>query len=137
MKVSKNFHIKEFVPKEIYNKWGANSIWFVDERLIRLVQFLRDEFGPITINGGSYNLSGFRPPDSKIGGKLSQHRFGRAVDLKFKDHTVQDVYKAILKNESHWMNKGLTTMENIAATPSWLHIDIRNTGMDKIKIVNP
>lgn len=135
--ITKNFHIKEFVPKEIYDKWGDKSAWFMDMRLIKLVQALRDEFGPITINGGNYNLSGFRPPSSTVGGKLSQHRFGRAADLKFKDVTVQDVYAAILKNEEHWMKKGLTTLENIQATPTWLHIDIRHTGLKNILIVNP
>jgi hypothetical protein len=31
----------------------------------------------------------------------------------------------------------LTTYENIAATPSWLHIDCRWTGLDKLLMVNP
>ena len=137
MQVSKNFHIKEFVPKEIWQRWGKRSIWFVDPKIIKVAQALRNEFGPMIINGGNYNQSGFRPMSTKIGGKLSQHRFGRAIDCKFKDMTVQDVYSAILKNESHWMKKGITTLENINATPSWLHVDCRNTGSSKILIVNP
>lgn len=137
MKVSKNFTIQEFVSKEIYARWGNNSIWFVDERLIKLVQALRDEFGAITINNDHFNQSAFREPKSTVGASMSQHRFGRAADLKFVKMSVQEVYDAILKNEQHWMNKGLTTLENINHTPTWLHVDIRMTNMSKIKIVNP
>ena len=137
MKVSKDFTIQEFVPREVFEKWGDKSTWFIDPRLIQLVQALREEFGPITINGGTYNYSGYRPPECTIGAKASQHRFGRGADLKFKAHTVQEVYDAILKNEAHWMSKGLTTLENIKATPTWLHVDIRSTLLKSILIVNP
>ena len=137
MQVSKNFHIKEFVPVEIFQRWGSRSIWFVDPKLIELVQVIRDKFGPTTINGGSYNMSGFRPMTTSVGGKLSQHRFGRAADLKFEDYSPQEVYRAILEDEAYWMGKGLTTLENISATPTWLHVDIRPTGLNNILIVNP
>ena len=43
----------------------------------------------------------------------------------------------ILKNEAYWLGQGLTTLENINDTRSWLHIDIRWTNMDTIKIVRP
>lgn len=137
MKLSKNFHLKEFMPDYIYAKWGDACIWFLDKRIVSISQALRDEFGAITINGGGYNFSGFRDPSCTVGGKLSQHRFGRAVDLKFADHDVQYVYQAIKLNETKWMNEGITTMENINFTPSWLHVDCRWTNMNKIKIVTP
>lgn len=137
MKVSENFTIQEFVPKEVYQKWGNNSIWFIDPVIIQVAQALRDEFGPVIINGGSYNYSGFRPADCSVGAKLSQHRFGRAIDCKFKNITPQKAYTEILVNQKHWMESGITTMENIAKTTSWLHVDCRTTNMNEILIVNP
>lgn len=135
--ISKNFSIQEFVPKETYAKWGDKSIMFIDPRLVDVAQALRDKYGPLVINGGQYNYSGYRPPTCSVGAKESQHRFGRAIDCKFKQMTVQEVYKDILDNENYWIKKGISTLENILKTPSWLHVDIRWTGEDKIRIVNP
>lgn len=141
MKVAENFDLQEFVPEEIFKKWQGSSLWFVDPRIIQTAQALRDEFGPMTINdkyrGGTYNYSGFRQPSCTIGAKMSQHRFGRAIDCKFKDITVQEAYASILADQSYWISKGITTLENIDFTKSWLHVDIRETGMNRLKIVNP
>lgn len=141
MQVSKNFHVRELVPFEIYLKYGDSSIWFVDKQMIEIIQAVRERYGIVTINnkyaGGQYNYSGFRPPDCKVGAKLSQHRFYKAYDCKFKNATPKEVYEDILSNQSRWLDKGLTTMEDISKTPTWLHLDGRWTGMDKIKIVKP
>ena len=143
IKVSENFSCVEFVPPEIDAGPYPNT-WFIDPDLVVLCQLFRDTFGSVTINnwywGGQYKYSGFRPPTTSVGGKLSQHRFGRAGDLKFKDKTVQEVYREILASEYYWYTKGLRVLENVEKTPTWLHIDIRDTGseyLNKIKIVNP
>lgn len=142
LQLTSNFQIHEFVPKETYAKWGdQKSTWFIDPLIVQIAQALRDEFGPMVINGllngHQYNYSGYRPPDCKEGGKESQHRFGRGIDSKFKNFTVQEVYKKILENENLWLKRGLTTLEDISHTPTWLHCDCRWTGMDKILIVKP
>lgn len=143
MRVSTNFYLKEFVPKEIYSKWGDASLWFIDSRIIQIAQFIRERHGkPVTINGTlnghTYQYSGFDPPGGyRKASSLSQHRFGRAVDLKFSGMTVQEAYKDIIDNQDIYLKIGLTTVENIGSTPSWLHIDIRKTNMNSIKIVNP
>ena len=43
----------------------------------------------------------------------------------------------ILKNESGWMEVGVTTLEDAAYSPTWCHLDIRDTGLDNIFIVKP
>jgi len=68
MKVSKSFRLEEFVPKEIYEKYKDQSIWFSRPEVINLAQVIRDYFGrPMTINnwhsGGKFNERGFRLPD--------------------------------------------------------------------------
>lgn len=123
--------------------FGEKSLMFIDERLIALLDFTRQFFGkPITINnwhlkGGTYQESGFRTPTTKTGAPLSQHRFGRAADIKVEGMSPFDVYNEILHNEKAFMELGLTTMEDIAHTPTWNHLDIRYQGEDKIVIVKP
>lgn len=137
-----NFITQEFVPKSVYSERGENSIYLIDERIIILAQLFRTRYGKITINnwhtGGSYNESGLRVPDTSTGAKYSQHKYGRAIDLKFADFTPEEIYKDVLKNSEMFYEKGLRCMENIAATPSWLHIDVRVTDkVNEILIVNP
>lgn len=143
MKVSTNFELKEFIDKKTYKKWGEASIWFIDSRIIQVAQFIRSRHGkPVTINnwssGGQYNYSGFDPPGGyRKATSLSQHRFGRAVDLKISGMSVQEAYKDIIDNQDIYLKIGLTTVESISATPTWLHCDIRETKLDKIKVVYP
>jgi len=138
--MSTYFKTQEFVPKAIYQKYGENSLWFVDPRIVKLANFTRSFFGkPVTINnwhtGGSYNYRGFRDPECTIGAKLSQHRFGRAIDINVAGMTAEQVHKAILLNEKKFLEAGLTTLEASKDTPTWTHCDIRATGLEKILIV--
>ena len=142
MKVSTNFYLQEFVDEGTYKQWGDNSIWFVDPRIITLAQFIRERLGkPCTVNnwhgGGKFQYSGFRPPPCTVGASLSQHRFGRAIDLKVKDMTADEVRADIIGNYDIYSKAGLTTIEDGEYAPSWCHIDIRTTGMDQLKIVKP
>ena len=81
--------------------------------------------------------SGFREPSCTIGGTLSQHRFGRAIDIRIAGLTPQEVYTAILAAKEKFMAAGLTTLEDIRDTPTWNHLDIRYTGKSDILIVRP
>jgi hypothetical protein len=114
---------------------------FIDIRIVKVAQLLRDKFGSITINndylGGSYNYSGVRPFDCKIGAKFSAHKFGRGLDLKFKEATPEEVQAYILQNESLFLNTGLTRLEDAAITKTWLHIDCTYTGLNNIHIFKP
>lgn len=139
MKVSNNFDLVEYMPKAVFEQFGNRCTWFLDTKLINVVQLLRDQYGPITINdwhqGGNYEYSGFRPQWSSVGAAYSQHRFGRAADLKFANHTVKEVYEDIIDNKRIWLERGLTTLENVRHTPTWLHIDVRPS--KEFLIVNP
>ena len=129
MQVSKNFKLKEFVSPGIYKGWGKKSIWQLDQRIIGLAQAVRELFDePITINGRfngrKYTDSGYRSPRSRTGGKKSQHRAGRAIDLKFhKSNDYDEIRRIIIANYAELSKYGLTTMED--KTRNWLHLDIR------------
>ena len=133
-KITKNFSDKEVLPRELH---GYRWEWFIDFRIVEVAQKLRDIFGPITINNDRFNWSGYRTDDCGVGAQFSQHRFGRALDLKFSNTTPEEVQKYIIEHESEFMALGLRRMENAAKTKTWLHIDCMHTGKEKILIFNP
>lgn len=142
MKVSTHFDLREFVPKATHDRWGDKSLRFIDPRLFAIAQALRDEYGPLEINdwhlGGGHQLRGYRPPDCTTGGKESAHKRGMAIDVQFDEETPAQVYAAILANKSKWTAMGVTTMEDVNDTPTWLHIAVENWGKPgEIVIVNP
>lgn len=139
-RVTKDFFDIELLPIEYH---GRNYKTFIDVRIVKIAQRLRDQFGSITVNdkylGGNYNLSGWRPFDTKIGASFSAHKFGRGLDLKFNLDLIDPiaVQAYIIQNEAEFIKLGLTRMENAHKTITWLHIDCTFTGSDKIVIFNP
>jgi hypothetical protein len=52
--------------------------------------------------------------------------------------TIRQLFAILKAHEDEFVSQGLiTTVENIDFTLTWLHIDCRNTGIDKLLIVNP
>lgn len=141
MKVSEHFDLREFVCPELYQQFEDSAIWFVDNRIINIAEYLRKVFGPLTINNWhierEYIDSGVRMFDCITGGKESQHKFGRAVDLKSSKYTSAEIFEYIKKNFTILSALGLTTVENIESTPTWNHVDCRNTNQKELLIVNP
>lgn len=140
MSFSKYFDLVELVPPEVYNEFGENSRWFLDSRMISLANFLREFLNqPTTVNnwdsGGTMTLRGFRPPGTIVGSKYSQHKFGRGFDSNSNNMTPQQIYRIILENEQLFLDNGLTALEHIDLTPTWLHCDVRYTGLNYILIV--
>lgn len=142
-KISTYFYLYELVPKEIYERWGERSISFLDKKILLLADFIRDRFGkPMIINnwheGGLFSYRGFRQRSCEVGGDLSQHRFGRAIDFNISGLTAQEVYKDIIDNQDMYMKAGATTVEGIEFTTGWTHIDIRQLlEINKLLIVKP
>ncbi len=134
-KISKNFVIQEFVPDDIYRRYGNSSIWFIDKQIVQLAQFIRDWFGkPVIINnwhtGGAYRESGFRSPLTTTGATYSQHKSGRALDIKISGVDPEEIRNDIRSNFKLFNAHGLTTIEKDTST--WTHVDGRNTGKDKL-----
>ena len=134
MKVSNNFNIEEFVDETTYNKFRSNSIWFIDPRVIKIAQALRNHFGAITINnwmsGGNREWSGLRTNKSSYYSSYSQHTFGRAIDMLFKDYTAAEIRYKIKENEHYWFELGIRAIEE---NVNWVHVDVRDTKLDHIK----
>lgn len=138
---SGKFHLDEFVPKEIYMQYYEKSLMFINPIAIKMAEGIREYFNvPIIINnwwtGGDYNYSGFRQPDCKVGAYLSQHKMGTsAIDCHFPKGTDYEKVRQTIRDKYDTFRKmGITTFER---NVNWLHIDCRQTGMDKLYEVNP
>ena len=129
MKVSHNFELQEFVDPIIYRMRGDKSIELLDPKIIQIAEFIRGHFGaPVIINNwhnnGQYSESGLRRFDCCTGAKYSQHKYGRAIDVKIKGVTdYEEIRNEIRKNFALFRLVGLTTIER--GTPTWLHCDCR------------
>lgn len=125
-----HFATQELVSRQTYLDRGEKALQLFDDRLLRLIDYLRDKFGRATINdwqyGGNNEWRGLRTPDSPYYSKYSQHSFGRAFDIIFKDYTAQEVRDWLKNNALEWqLATGLKSV-TCEAGVSWLHIDLRN-----------
>jgi|694.fasta_scaffold18667_2 hypothetical protein len=142
-KVSENFFLDEFVPPDIYNERGQRAIQLIDIRVFMAAQFLRDTIGkPMVVNnwwnGGKFTQRGLRRHDSKTGARWSQHKYGRGFDFHVSNMTVSEVHAIIMQHEEMLINRQwITVIEDKRDTPTWVHCDCRNTGLDQILIVRP
>jgi hypothetical protein len=130
MKLTENFILQEFVPKEIYEKYGETSIRFISEKLPTIAQGVRDYFDKsVTINdwkwGGNYNYSGFRPSNCGVGATNSAHKRGMAIDVKIKGIDSLEVQENVKKSFDYFNSLGITSMEE--GTVGWTHLSMEWT----------
>jgi hypothetical protein len=123
----KYFTIQELVPEEVYLDRGVRAWQLLDERLLRLLDYLREEFGPAIVNnwntGGVYNESGLRTPDCEYYSPYSQHTFGRACDIKFVNVKAEEVRQWL---KDTWGDEGLGFSITLEENVTWVHVDVRN-----------
>lgn len=137
--LSPNFYLHEFVPKSLYMRWKAKSIYWVEMNGVLRAQLMRDLTGEsVTIcnwfYGGVYNESGFRMPNTKTGGFLSQHKLANARDWKVGQMTSHEMHEVIYSNWEQFRSLGMTTLEHASDTESkhgelgrdWTHEDSRS-----------
>jgi hypothetical protein len=126
----KYFALNEVVYPGAIQARGEKAWELMDDRILRGADWLREKFGPCVINGKfggkGFTESGLRDPFTTTGAKFSQHKFGRALDLKFLKVSVTEVYDYIIRNPGEARANGITTVEDIRDTKGqWLHVDCR------------
>ena len=141
----KHFKLYELVSPEVMNLLGSNAWCLFNEAFIqdvdRFVDDIKQDLGceKVIINdwkwGGGYTQSGFRELSSDVGAPNSQHRQGNGLDLKFGGITLDQAYHYILAMDH--LYPAITRVENINHTPTWLHLDGKDTGLDGIYAFNP
>ena len=86
--------------------------------------------------GGSSEYRGWRPWDCGVGAFLSQHKFGKALDLLPTEITSEKIRKDIKKDQNQNEFKYITCIEDNVIQ---LHLDVRNWNRTKhgILIIKP
>lgn len=135
--IAKYFQSHEFLPPDLYNSTTEATRWILlDDRVIWTADQLRELYGPATCNnwktGGPYSLRGIRPMNSTTGSQYSQHKFGRALDLNFKNATPDEIRADMKANPDREAYKYIRGVEEGI---SWFHFDVRN--LDKILFFYP
>jgi hypothetical protein len=117
----KYFALNELVPPDVIQARGEQAWQLMDERILRGADWLREKFGPCVINGKfggkGFTESGLRNPLTTTGARWSQHKFGRAVDMKFLKVNVKEVYDYILANQPEARANGITTAWRTSTRP--------------------
>ena len=110
-KLSANFKVREF-----RSKCGSDEI-LIDEKLVTLLQKMRDKFGAINISS-AYRTSAY---NKKVGGvSNSQHLYGLAADI-----TIQDSSR-LLEAAQYAEKIGFTGVGLDDKYQKFLHVDTRS-----------
>lgn len=162
IKMTKNFHLDEFVDPYTYLFESDNGLSKLDERLFKLAQKIRELYGkPLTINNwwvhyvrlkqeGKNDLnianallannsirrwSGLRTLKSNIGAKNGAHYRGLAIDLAGDGDELYDIVK---NNAKELYDLGLRRIEDKSIAKTWLHADTweKNTVKKSIRVVD-
>lgn len=165
-KISVNYDIREFVPKRIYDKFGASSTWFINPKTVKIAEFYKSFFTTyfkkkygndkvkevlIVMNnwhtGGTKQFSVLRLKECAEFKELSQHSFINGFDCEiiivFSDGTKKEVdyneiHNVIHANEAEFMANGVTCIEDVSIASGWLHTDFRwIPNQTKILVVKP
>lgn len=151
MRIAENFDAEEFVHPAVFRAVGWPKVqWYISPFMLSYALLLREVLNtPIQINnwhsGGKLIGRGYRPPSYRPpnGGLFSQHYMSRAIDVSTKIYSPAEILDAIMKNAARFKEVGLTTIENLNFTPTWVHGDCRHilpgtiqTGQD-FYFVNP
>lgn len=127
----KNFILQELVSKAIYEKYGERAWQFLDVRMLKNLQWLRENIGSMTVNnwywGGNRQYSGFDACEYRKDG-TSQHNHGRACDSISKYMTAQQV-RDFVKENGHKAPYPNIWVEN---SVDWFHMDVRAS--DKVGV---
>lgn len=151
----KNFIAQEFLPREVFtyfeDKYKNSSLGlrYINVNIIPLMLKLRDYFGkPIEINnwynGGNLDGRTLRLPGNAAYTLYSDHTRGNAIDFNVTDIDNKDVYDILLLEKPNTLRDfKVTSIEDISATPTWIHLgfsDMTGWGSNEvngIKIIRP
>lgn len=120
--VPKYFQPFEFLPPDMFQKYGADGLYFMDDRITWTLDKIREYFGKhIIVNtwkfGGQFSQRGYRN-DQNTGAPFSAHRFGRAVDFDIEGVKPQE-----FRDAARALKINLPYITRIEDATTWNHID--------------
>lgn len=135
----KHFILQELVGPDVFKARGERAWEMLRPDILVTLDQIRDKFGTVTVNnwhaGGSFKESGLRNFNSLTGALWSMHKFGCAMDMKFRTSTPEEVAAYILAHAGEFPQ--LTCLEDASITRSWLHADCRNHSQGGVWVVKP
>lgn len=136
-----HFAVAELVDRQTFADRGIKALLLFDPHILEIIDVLRDIYGPAFINTwalskavrntyGDRTESGLRLPYHSHYRKYSQHSYGRAFDMLFKDILTVDVREQIIDGT-------IVLPYNVILETgiSWLHIAVGNYE-DKVTLVS-
>ena len=124
----KYFKLNELVPEEVLRDRGEKAWELLDPTTLRILDNLREEFGAVYCNtyqyGGNLSQRGLRT-DPNVGATYSQHRYGRAYDVNFKNISVDDARERLIALIESGDERFLE-IRAIGVHSAFLHFDTRN-----------
>ena len=138
----KQFLPQEFLSKDIYIKWQGKSWMFIDERLLKNYDAVREYLDkPVILNTWfSQSMvdrwrfrseSGLRVPGMVVYSQTSQHSYGRAGD------SVGDWSYAQLRRDIMDSKLVLPYPASFELDVNWFHMDVQNIGDDHTYFFHP
>lgn len=138
----KYFGIKELVCPHVYEIWGENAWQFLDDRMLKNLEWIREGIGkPIIVNnwatGGQYSQRGLRCTRcilvvEKVDLRkvyLSAHIQGKAVDFNVVGMTAEEVRDWIIEHADE-----LPYPARVERDVSWIHLDTRSNSYEKVEL---
>ena len=133
MKVHQYFDAEEFLHPAVVKTLGfPAALWYMGDFMLPAALLLRAILdSPVDLNnwhwGGRLVGRGFRPRSYKPkgGGEFSQHYLARALDVSSKRYSPSHIFEAIVAHQVHFMALGVSTLESLAYTKTWVHLDCR------------
>lgn len=129
------FKAYELVPQFLYKSYGESSLRFLDERILKTIDRLREQYGVMVCNdwkwGGRFDSRGYRPPNDPDGSRLSAHKRSCAVDIMPRETFSSMIRHDIKQNKYPHVFEFITLIED---NVNWLHISCEN--VKKLTIIN-
>lgn len=118
--LSANFQVKEFACKD-----GTDPV-FVDEKLVTILQTIRDHFGKAVKITSGYRTVAYNKRKTVGGATYSQHIYGRAADIQVSGTDVESVaaYAETLLSGTGGIGR---YPKKSGRAKGWVHIDTRTT----------
>ncbi|WP_290925026.1 hypothetical protein [Halodesulfovibrio sp.] len=148
--IPKHFAIEELLPppvflpdafRKAYQQSREKLFRLFDYRVLVTLDRLRERYGVCTVNNWHFfdasawndlsvhmfRFSGWRPFDCPEGVELSEHKFFRAMDCKFKHTTPPEIWAELRKNKNAPEFEFIQRIEAFEGM-SWFHFDMGQHG---------
>lgn len=132
-KATKHFNTEELVSKQVFDVIGDDAIKLFDPKALETLEAIREILNvPLICNnwtsGGTRDDCGYRDLWCTVGATRSAHREGKAFDLVSSKMDAETMRQLIIENQDK-LPYNIRMEEDV----NWLHIDVRNTSVDKIQ----